>query len=264
MAAGATNEPDKVLEDAAITLGSVASTTLGKSGRAMIEALIAGERDPEQLAQIARLRLRAKLPELVRALHGRFATHHALLLRLHLDHVDHLDAAIATIENLIAPFPKAHRRLTTIPGVAKRVAEVMLAEIGADMTQFPSAAGIVGPVVPGQQRVRRQAPLGPNPPGRHLDAGRARPAAWATACTRDTCLSAEFWRLARRIGKNKAAVAVAHSILVIAYHLLANGVDYCDLDGDYFAKRLAPIAAPASSSPNSRPSGHTVTVTPAA
>jgi len=136
---------DKVLQDAAIKLGSVASETLGVSSRAMIEALIAGERDPQVLAELAKGRLRVKMPDLVRALHGRFGEHHAMLLRLHLDHIDHLDAAIAAlderVEQVMDPFATSVLELlVTIPGVGRRVAEVIIAEIGVDMSVFASDA----------------------------------------------------------------------------------------------------------------------------
>lgn len=139
-----TQRVEKTLEDAVIKLGAVASSTLTKSGRAMIEALIAGERDPQVLAGMAKGRMRAKIPELVRALDGRFEDHHAQMLRLHLDHIDHLDEAIASIDSqvdeLIVPFADVRERLQTIPGVGQKVADVIIAETGADMDRFPDAA----------------------------------------------------------------------------------------------------------------------------
>ena len=139
-----TQRVEKTLEDAVIKLGAVASSTLTKSGRAMIEALIAGERDPQVLAELARGRMRAKIPELIRALDGRFEHHHAQMLRLHLDHIDHLDATIASIDSridqLIVPFADVRERLQTIPGIGQKVADVIIAETGADMDRFPDAA----------------------------------------------------------------------------------------------------------------------------
>jgi transposase len=237
---------DKVLQDAAIKLGSVASQTLGASSRAMIEALIAGQRDPAKLADLAKGRLRAKIPDLVRALHGRFSAHHALLLRLHLDHIDHLDAAIATldgrVDELIRPFAETRQLLTTIPGVDQRVAEVIIAEIGVDMSVFHSDAHLASwaAVCPGNNSSAGKRYSGRTRKGNEWLTDALVHAAWAAGRTKDDYLAAQFWRLAGRIGKKKAAVAVAHSILVIAYHVIDTGKCYQNLGGDYFAKRIDP------------------------
>ena len=134
----------KVLEDAGIKLDSVASDVLGVSGRAMLAALIAGERDPDALAELARGKLRKKIPMLRQALRGRFDDHHAVMLGVIVEHIDYLDRAIAAldveIDRVIAPFKGARDRLDTITGVGKRAAECIIAEIGVDMTQFPTAA----------------------------------------------------------------------------------------------------------------------------
>ena len=233
---------EKVLEDAAIKLGAVASSTLSKSGRAMIEALIAGERDPDVLAGLAKGRMRVKIPELVRALHGRFAEHHARLLRLHLDHIDHLEAAITTlddqIDEVIAPFAVIRDRLRTIPGIDKRVAEILIAEIGVDMTVFATAAHLASwaGVCPGHHESAGKRHSGKTRRGDRWLISALVQAAWAAARTRDTYLHAQFWRLARRRGKKRAAVAVAHSILVAVWHMLTNDVDYHDLGGDFFTQ----------------------------
>ncbi len=246
-----TQRIEKTLEDAGIKLGSVAAEVLGVSGRAMLAALVAGERDPEVLAQLAKGLLRKKLPELRQALRGRFGDHHALLIRLCLDHLSYLEGAIAQldarIDDLFAahtseagvPFARARDRLDTIPGVGQRAAECILAEIGVEMTRFPTAAHLASwaGVCPGN-----------NITGGKRGSGRTRhgdvwlldiltQCAWAAARTRDTYLAAQFWRLARRIGKKKAAVAVGHSILVICWQLLTNDCDYADLGGDYFTRR---------------------------
>jgi len=233
----------KTLEDAGIKLDSVATDVLGASGRAMLAALVGGERDPQVLAELARGRLRSKLPQLRQALRGRFGDHHALLLRLALAHLEHLEGAIAAldrrVDEVIAPFARARDRLDTITGVGKRAAETIIAEIGVDMTVFPTAAHL--------------ASWAGRCPGNNLTGGKRRSGkptrgnrwlgevliecAWAAARSRDTYLSAQYWRLARRIGKKKAAVAVGHSILVIAWHLLADDCDYQDLGGDYFIRR---------------------------
>jgi transposase len=239
-----TQRVEKTLEDAVIKLGAVASSTLTKSGRAMIEALIAGERDPQILAELAQGRMRAKIPELIRALDGRFEAHHAQLLRLHLDHIDHLDAAIATIDSqvdeLIVPFADVRERLQSIPGVGQKVADVIIAETGADMDRFPDAAHLASwaGVCPGNNESAGKRFSGRTRKADVWLQGALVEAAWAAARTKDTYLSAQFWRLAGRIGKKKAAMAVAHSILVIAYHLMADPeATYTDLGPDWFARR---------------------------
>ena len=233
----------KTLEDASIRLGSVAADVLGVSGRAMLRALLDGERDPKVLAELARGRLRNKLPALREALRGRFSAHHALLVRLALDHIEQLERSItaldAEVDRVIGPFAQARDRLDTITGVGKRAAECMIAEIGVDMSVFPTAAHL--------------ASWAGRCPGNNVTGGRRRSGrttkgnvwlgeiliecAWAAARCRDTYLAAQFWRLARRIGKKKAALAVGHSILVIAWHLLANDCDYAELGGDFFVRR---------------------------
>jgi transposase len=233
------------LQDASIRLGSVAADVLGASGRAMLRALLAGESDPKVLAELARGRLRNKLPELREALRGRFGAHHALLLRLALDHVEQLErsttALDAEVDRVIAPFAQARDRLDTITGVGKRAAECIIAEIGVDMSVFPTAGHLASwagrcpgnNVTGGKRRSGR-----PTKGNRWLGAALTE-CAWAAARSRDSYLSAQFWRLARRIGKKKAAMAVGHSILVIAWHLLANDCDHADLGGDYFVRRDA-------------------------
>jgi len=233
----------KTLEDAGIKLDSVATDILGVSGRAMLRALVAGERDSEVLAELARGRLRTKLPELREALRGRFAAHHALLVRLALEHIDQMERSIdelgTEIDRVIVPFERARDRLDTITGVGKRAAESIIAEIGVDMAVFPSAAHLAswagrcpGNNVTGGKRRSGKTRKGSVWLGEILTES-----AWGAARSRGTYLGAQFWRLARRIGKKKAAVAVGHSILVIAWHLLSDEVDYDDLGGDYFAKR---------------------------
>jgi transposase len=241
----------KTLEDAGIKLDSVASDVLGVSGRAMLAALVAGERDPQVLAELAKGRLRKKITELRQALRGRFSDHHALVIRLCLEHTDQLEAAIATLDERIdavfatqvneadIPFQRARDRLDTIPGVGKRAAECIIAEIGADMTRFPSAAHLASwaGMCPGNNITGGKRGSGKTTHGDVWLTDILTQCAWAAAHTHDTYLSAQFWRLARRIGKKKAAVAVGHSILVICWHLLTNDTDYDDLGGDYFTRR---------------------------
>ena len=235
----------KTLEDAGIKLDSVAADVLGVSGRAMLAALVAGERDPEVLAELARGRLRTKLPQLRQALRGRFSDHHALLVGLSLAHLEHLEGAIATldteVDQVISPFARARDQLDTITGVGKRAAETIIAEIGVDMAVFPTAGHLASWAgrCPGNNRTGGKRRSGRPTRGNRWLGEVLTECAWAAARSRDTYLAAQYWRLARRIGKKKAAMAVGHSILVIAWHLLANDCDYQDLGGDFFVRRDA-------------------------
>ena len=239
------NRVQKVLEDANVKLASVATNVMGVSGRQMLGAIIAGEQDPEALAEMAKGRLRAKIPELERALSGRVRASHRLLLRLHLEHIDDLNSKIENlneeIDRLMRPFDEEEQqeRLDAIPGVGRDVAQVILAELGVDMSRFPSAAHAASwaGLAPGKNESAGKNRSGKITPGnRHLKAALVQ-AAHAASRTRDNYLAAHFRRLAARRGKKRAAVAVAHSILVIAYHMLRNGTEYRDLGGDYFDRR---------------------------
>ena len=233
----------KTLEDAGIKLDSVASDVLGVSGRAMLAALVAGERNPDILAELARGVLRKKIPELREALRGRFREHHALLIRLCLDHTAYLEASIAEldtrVDTVMAPFVEARDHLDTITGIGKRAAECIIAEIGVDMGRFPTAGHLASwaGMAPGNNITGGKRRSGTTTKGNVWLGDILNQCAWAAARSRDTYLSAQYWRLARRIGKKKAAIAVGHSILVICWHLLANNADYDDLGGDYFARR---------------------------
>lgn len=238
-----TQRVQKVLEDAGIKLDSVASDVLGVSGRAMIGALIAGERDPAVLADLAKGRLRNKAPMLHEALRGRFREHHAMMLGHIMDTVVHLETKIdqldTEIDRVMTPFVTARDRLDTITGIGKRSAECIIAEIGVDMSQFPTAGHLASwaGLCPGNNisgGKRRSA--SPNQGNRWL-CETLNQCAWAAANTRKTYLGTQFWRLAGRIGKRKAAVAVSHSIIVICWHLLTNDCDYQDLGPDWFTNR---------------------------
>jgi len=239
------NRVQKVLEDANVKLASVASNVLGVSGRQMLEAIVAGNDDPEALAQLAKRSLRAKIPQLERALKGQVRSSHRLLLRLHLEHIDDISAKIASlneeIERLIVPFDEKDelRRLDEIPGVGLEVGQVILAELGVDMSRFPTAAHAASwaGLAPGKNESAGKNRSGKITPGNpHLKPALVQ-AAHAASRTKNNYLAAQFRRLAARRGRKRAAIAVAHSILVIAYHMLRNGTEYQDLGGDYFDKR---------------------------
>jgi transposase len=249
----------KNLEDAGIKLDSVASDVLGVSGRAMLRALLGGERNPAVLADLAKGRLRDKIPDLQRALRGRFAEHHALLIGIILDHIEHLEAAVAALDaqvdtvmdehdtddtketdgDVVAPFARARDRLDTIPGVGKRAAEVIIAEIGVDMARFPTAGHLASwaGMCPGNNVTGGKSRSGRTTNGDVWLRDILVQCAWTASRTRDTYLAAQFWRLARRIGKKKAAMAVGHSILIAAWHILTHDTDYNDLGGDWFARK---------------------------
>jgi transposase len=235
----------KTLEDAGIKIDSVASRLLGVSGRAMIEALIAGERNPARLADLAKGLLRRKTEELQMACDGRFTAAHAQMCRLHLDAYDHLAAQIAELDALIAaaaaPFAALIARLVTIPGIGQRTAEVIVAETGGDMARFATAARLAAwaGLAPGDNESAGKRKKAPTRKGdRHLRAAMVE-AAWATARTR-TRPGARFRRLARRFGKGhekKAAVAVAHTLLCIVWAVLSRGEDYAEAGQDYYEQR---------------------------
>jgi transposase len=189
---------EKVLEDAGIKLASVASQTLSKSGRAMIDALITGERDPVVLAELAKRRMRSKIPELQQALVGRFGDHHAAMLRLHLAHIDHLDRLIdeldAQIESKLAPFVDDVARLRTVPGIGPITAQVLIAEIGVDMSVFPTADHLASwcGVCPGNNQSAGKQKSGRTNMASPWLTDALIQAAWAAARSKDTWLSARF------------------------------------------------------------------------
>jgi transposase len=234
---------EKVLQDAGIKVSSVASAVLSKSSRQMVEALINGERDAEVLAEMAKSRLRAKIPELAKALDGHFGAHHAVVARSILDHLDFLDRNIeglgTEIEKRLETSASAVNLLRGIPGVERRTAEAVIAEIGLDMTRFPTAGHLASwaGVCPGNNESggkHRPARTRPGPTALQTALTEA---ARAAARSKGTYLAAQYARLAKRRGPNKASVAVAHSILVIVWHLLTTQQPYSDLGADYYVRR---------------------------
>lgn len=236
------NRLHKVLETANIKLASVATDVLGKSGRDMLEALVQGTTNVEILADLARGALRKKIPQLQTALEGRLQAQHRLLLRYLLAHIDFLEATLAhlqqAIEDQLRPLEEAMELVQSIPGIQATAAATILAEIGVDMSRFPSHkhlaswAGVCpGNKQSGGKRLSSKTTKG-NP---HLRAVLAE-VVWAIARTKQNYLSAQFHRLARRLGKKKAVVAISHSVLVIIYHVLQTKQPYTDLGADYFEK----------------------------
>jgi transposase len=236
------NRLHKVLESANIKLAAVATDVMGKSGRAMLSALSAGEEDADVLAELALRSLRKKLPQLRRALEGRVKPHHRLLITQILGHIDYLSAAIAQMQDevarLQAPFQEAVDLLQTLPGVAEVTAATIIAEIGVDMSRFGSAKHLASwaGVCPGNHQsggTRRNAKPTDGNPWLQAVLGEV---ACSLARSRGTYLHEQYHRIARRRGKQKAIVAVAHSVLVIIYHMLRDKRPYQELGADYFDK----------------------------
>lgn len=243
---------EKFLEDTGIKLSSVVSDLLGKSARNMLEALIAGERDPLVLSELALGPMRGKRPVLAEALTGRFTAHHAFLVRTMLDRIDAARAAdehiTAEIGRRIAeqttadgrPFHRLIELLVTVPGISSRAAEVILAEIGTDLTRFPSAGHLASwaGVCPGNNESGGKRMSGRCRHGDHYLKGVLGQAASSAARSRGTYLAARYRRIAARRGKKRALVAVGHSILTSAWHMITHDVEYHDLGPDYFLERL--------------------------
>ena len=241
------NRLQKVLEDANIKLASVASRPLGASGKAMLRELCEGNNDPVALADLAKGKLRAKLPLLRQALEGRFRGHHALLVSHLLAHIEYLDQTIGElseeIEERMRPFARERELLCTIPGVAERTAEVILAELGPDMSRFAThrQAASWAAVCPGHDESAGKRRSGKTRTGDSwLRVALIEAANSAAARTKDTYLRAQYLRIRRRRGHKKAIVAVGHSILVAAYYILRDEVPYRELGGDFFINREDP------------------------
>jgi transposase len=281
--AGVANRVQKVLEDANVKLGSVATDVLGKSGRAMLEAIIAGQSDGVVLAGLAQGRLRSKKQALGKALTGRVTEHHRFLLRLHLDQLDQLDGLIERLDARIAtviaadappepeppsgsgetavsvatkppstsltagetPSPQGLKLsqalplLMTIPGIGRRTAEVIVAEIGSDMSPFASDQKLAAwaGMCPGNNESAGKRRSGRTRPGdRWLRAALVQ-AGWILSRSKDTYLGAQYRRIAKRRGRKKACMAVGHTLLVMCYQILKTGEPYRELGADYFDKK---------------------------
>ena len=229
------NRLQKTLEGANIKLASVATDILGASGREMLTALVAGSADAAAMAELARGRLRDKLPILARALAGRFEAHQRFMVAEQLGHVDYLDAAIARvgaeIRDRLRPFEAAVERLDAIPGIGRRTAEVLVAEAGTDMGRFPTAAHLASwaGLCPGQHESAGKRHSGKTRKGNRWLRAALVEAAQAASRSRNSYLAAQYRRLAARRGRKRAAVAVGHTILVIAYALPRRPGPYRDL-----------------------------------
>ncbi len=268
---GEKNRVEKLLEDAQIKLSVVASDIFGVSGRDMMAALIAGQRDPKALAQLARTRMRGKIGQLEEAFVGHFGNHHAFLLAKMLARIDQLGADIAAldtrIEAEIAPFAEAAARLDAIPGVGVIAARVIIAEVGVDMTRFPTPAHLASwaRFAPGvKESAGRKKGTGATGHGNRYLAGVLGEAAVSAAKT-DTFLGERYRRIARRRGKKRAAVAVGRSILTIVWQLLSDpDAQFHDLGSDFYDTRLGTERAKRSHIRHLEALGYKVTLEPAA
>jgi transposase len=265
------NRVEKLLEDACIKLSVVASDIFGVSGRAMMAALIAGERDPHVLAQMARARMRTKIARLEEAFNGHFDDHHRFLLARMLDRIDSTEADIAALDNQIqahlVPFAAAAARLDEIPGIGVVTAAVIIAEVGVDMSRFPTAGHLCSwaKLSPGlNTSAGKTKGNGSTGHGNRYLAGILGEAAVVAGRT-DTFLGARYRRIAKRRGNKRAIVAVGRSILVIIWHLLASDdASFTDLGADHFTKHLDPDAKKRNHIRQLEALGYTVTLTPAA
>jgi transposase len=239
------NRIHKLLQDAGIKLASVASDILGQSGRAMLTALVAGTTDPAVLAELARGKLRTKQRALAEALAGRFQTHHAILLSQMLAHIEYLEESIAgldaQVDQLLAPFAHHRQLLESIPGVSKTVAEVVLAEIGPDMTPFPSAAHLAswaGLCPANRESAGKHRPANVRPGNRWLRMALTQAALGATR-KKQCAFGARYRRVMRHRGHKKAVIAVAHCLLRTIYHMLAFDTPYREPGPEYYDVRHA-------------------------
>lgn len=256
---------EKLLEDAGIKLSAVASDIVGVSGRAMLEALIAGDRDPAALADLAKRRMRVKIPELTEALQGRFGAHHAFLARVHLDLIDQhtqaIDQLTARIEEAIEPFRAFRELISTIPGISTLTADVIVAETGADMSRFPTAKHLASwaGTTPGNNESAGKVKSSTTRPGNPYLQGALGAAAMSCAQNPHTYLGARYRRIAARRGPMKANVAIQHSMLIAIWHMGTTGALYDDPGADYF-NRLHPDRTKQRAIAQLQALGYTVTL----
>ena len=237
-----TQRIQKTLEDANLKLSSVVTDILGMTGRAILDALVEGRTDPEHLATLAQGKLKAKRAQLVQSLHGRVTDHHRFLLKLHLGQIDGLHEAIESLETrmsqVLEPMARSEQLLTSMPGISTTAARVLIAEMGVDMSRFPTAGHLVSwaglcPRMDESAGKRRSTRVRKGAPWLKATLVQC---AWSAARTRGTYLRAQFLRLKSRRGPKKALLAVAASMLTAAYHMLRRGVPYKDLGPDYFER----------------------------
>lgn len=237
---------EKLLEDAGVKLSVVATDVFGKSGRAIIDALIGGQRDGTVLAELALGRMRTKIPALTQALVGRFTEHHAFLARMICDHVDTLTAMVDELDTRIDDAVKSYRvhieRLDTIPGIDIRAAQTIIAETGLDMDRFGSSTRLASwaGICPGNNKTAGKAKPGHICPGDRWLKAALGTAALSAIRKKDSYPQAQFRRIATRRGGKRALTAVAHTLLTAAYHVLHDETDYHDLGGDYYTRRDNP------------------------
>lgn len=238
-----TQRVQKTLEDANVKLSSVISSVIGQTGRAILDALVAGETDPVKLAQLAHPRIQARPEALVEALRGKVTTHHRFMLKLHLEQIDSLHKAVRDLEarmgDALAPFREQVARLITIPGVSDVVAQVIASEVGLDMSRFPSAGHLISwaglcPRLDESAGKRRSTRVRKGAPWLKTTLVTA---AWAAARKKTGYLRAQFLRLKSRRGAKKAIMAVAASMLTAVYHMLTRQTDYSNLGSDHFDRR---------------------------
>jgi transposase len=259
---------EKFLESSGIKLSAVASDLTGVSARAMLQALVAGERDPKVLADLAQRTLRRKIPELIEALEGRFTEHHAFMVSQYLAQIDTaqatIDALTARIEKVIIPFAKARDALVTIPGISEIVADVIIAETGADMKVFPTAAQLASwaGVCPGSNESAGKVKAAHTRHGNAHLKGALGIAAMSASRTKNTFLATRYRRIASRRGPLRAIVAIEHSILMAVWNMLAAGKKYTDLGGDYYTQR-DPLRAKQKAIRQLQALGYQVTIKPA-
>jgi transposase len=259
---------EKFLEGSGIKLSSVVADLTGVSSRAMLEALVNGERDPQVLAGLAKGTLRSKIPELVDALTGRFKTHHAFMARLHLDQIDAQSRIIETltgrIEEAMTPFRAAREFLATIPGVSLKVADVIIAETGADMSTFQTPGRLASwtGVCPGANESAGRIKSAHILPGNKYLKAALGTAAMSASRSKDTYLAAKYRRITARRGPMKAIVALEHSIITAIWHMLADGECYADPGADHFT-RMDPVKAKNNAIKKLNSLGFNVTITPA-